>query len=313
MKKILFVAAMFVCVLTAASQVSVEISYGLDNPTLRRKVEKQTELLLNAINNAAARNSDINFTGLNISDNASQALSSTWNQMHFRTEDDSYVENALTLKTKTGKKRGYQIRNLGVSLIPLTDEELPWERQELCVDFSLDGRIIDVNFTMNNVQYAKALLAARELDDAHERMQILSWCEKYAQYYIDKDIKSLEAIFAPDALIISGKVIVGRETSSVQLDVQTTQEYIRKMKRIFAQNAYIGVDFDEYEIQKHPVKKDIYFVTLRQRWTTKNYSDVGTLTLVWDFTDEDFPKIQVRAWQPLGMKPFTVSSIPFYD
>ena len=31
----------------------------------------------------------------------------------------------------------------------------------------------------------------------------------------------------------------------------------------------------------------------------KHYSDEGYLFLVWDFSDEENPKIHVRTWQPL--------------
>lgn len=313
MKKLLILASLIFIGLTGVAQVSVEISSGLSNLTLQRKIERQTEALLNAIQSAANRNGDINFSGINISDNAAQALSHTWNQVHFRPEDNSYVETVMTLLTRSGRTRGYQIRNIGVTMIPVKDEEIPYSRQELCIDFSKTGSIQDINFTMSNVQYANALRDAERLSDGHERMQILNWCEKFAQYYIDKDTSSLRAVFDPGALIISGKIIVGKERSTVRYTPQNVEQYLTKLKRIFAQNRYIGVDFDEYEIMRHPTKDNVYMVTLRQRWTTKNYADVGTLTLIWDFSDEDFPRIQVRAWQPLGIKPFTINSIPFYD
>lgn len=315
MRKLFILTSLFLTALICPAQISVEITDGLNNPALQQKMETNTAALLNALQTAADANSDIDFTGVDITDNASKALAFSWRQLHFKPEDISYVEPAMTLFNKSGKLRAYQIRNIGVTMVPAatSNEELPWDRQELVIDYSLTGAIAGVNFTMSNVQYANALRDAVKLDDGHQRMQILNWCEKYAQFYVDKDLQSIEEIFAPGALIISGKVIVGKEKSTVVYTPQDVPEYIKKLKRIFALNRYIGVEFDQYEIMKHPTKDNIYFVTLRQRWTTKNYSDVGTLTLVWDFTDEDLPRIQVRAWQPLGVKPFTVNTIPFYD
>lgn len=305
--------------LTAVAQVKVELIDGLDNLTLKRKMEQQTAGLLNAVQSAANRNGDINFSGLDLSDNVAQSISATWNIIHFRPEDNSYVESVMT--TINGKRQvtGYQIRNIGVTPAAGAGKDVPWDRQELCIDFSKTGRITNVNFTNNNVEYAKALAEAQKLSDGPRRMQILGWCERFAQYYMDKDTTNLRMIFAPDALIISGKVIVGKEKSTVRYTSQNVEQYLRNLKGVFARNRYIQVDFDQYEIMRHPNKDNIYMVTLRQRWTnrqtkdTQSYTDLGTLTLVWDFTDEDFPRIQVRAWQALGMKPFTINTIPFYD
>lgn len=313
MKKLFIFASLLWMAFASVAGVRVEIIDGIDNPSLQRKMEQQTEALLNAFDAAAKRNGDINFTGISVSDIVAQSISSTWNQIHFSPEDVTYVEPIMTLFNGKGRIRGYQIRNIGVTVVPIDDKKVPWERQELCIDFSTSGNIASVNFTMSNVQYANALREAQRLEDGHERMQILNWCERFAQYYMDKDIASLQAIFAEDALIISGKVIVGKEKSTVRYTSQTVQEYLTKLAKIFKENRYVGVDFDQYEIKKHPHKSQVYIVTLRQRWTTNNYADLGTLTLVWDFSDEDFPRIQARVWSPLGVKPFNINTIPFYD
>lgn len=312
--------ACFLCVMiTAVAQVKVELIEGIDNPTLKMKLERQTAGLLNAVQSAADRNGDINFSGLDLADNVAQSISATWNIIKFRPEDKSYVETVMTKLNGKGQVYAYQIRNIGVIPAHGAATDAPWDRQELCIDFSKTGRITNINFTNNNVVYANALIEADRLSDGHRRMQIVDWCERFAQYYMDKDTTHLRLIFAPDALIISGKVIVGKEKSTVRYTSQNVEQYLRNLKRIFARNRYIQVDFDQYEIMKHPTKENIYLVSVRQRWTnrqtkdTQSYTDLGTLTLVWDFRDEDFPRIQVRAWQALGMKPFNINTIPFND
>lgn len=292
--------------------VSFEIAYGINSPALQQKIERQASLLLNAINNAAQSGRDINFSGINISDNAAQALSMTWNQVHFRTEDNEYVEAGLSLKTKTGRLRGYQIRNIGVELIPVTDEPLPYERQELCIDFSPNGQIVDLNFTMDNTQYARLLAEGEKLKDIDQRMQILGWCEKFRQAYIDKNLPFMDAVFSEDALIITGKVISGREKNNIQVTPQGKAEYLAGLKRVFARPGNINVLFEDYKVLRHPTKPDFYYVTLVQHWNTRQYSDEGIVVLVWDFTDEDYPKILVRTWQPMGTKPFSINDIPLY-
>lgn len=46
----------------------------------------------------------------------------------------------------------------------------------------------------------------------------------------------------------------------------------------------------------------MYGVTLHQKYTSTTYSDDGHLFLLWDFTDENHPKIHVRVWQEQDFK-----------
>lgn len=310
MKKLLSAALVLFLALPALAQVKFEFSYGINNPTLKTKMERQVELILNAINTAAAAGSDINYSGIDITDNAAQALSMTWDQMHFSTEDEDIVEAGLMLRNSKGTLRGYEIRNIGLTLIPITDEALPWSRQELCIDFNTSGQINDLNFTMDNSQYTKALADSEKLNDLDQRMQILGWCEKFRQAYIDKNLPFMDAVFSNDALIITGKVISGRRENNIEVTVKGKAEYLAGLKRVFARPGNINVTFDDYQIMRHPANKDIYYVTLIQNWKTASYSDEGIVVLVWDFTNEDKPEILVRTWQPMGTKPFGINDIP---
>ena len=311
MKKFLLLTVLSFLTLPAWSGVNFEFSYGINSPSLKQSMENQVKMILDAINTAAEANTDINFSGINITDNAAQALSMTWNQVHFKTEDDDIVEACLQLKNRSGALRGYEIRNIGLELIPGTGtDDLPWQRQELCIDFSRNGQIVDLNFTMDNSQYAKALSDAEKLNDLDQRMQILGWCEKFRQAYIDKNLKFMEAVFSNDALIITGKVITGRRENNIEVTVKGKAEYLAGLKRVFAMPGNISVNFDDYQVQRHPTDPNIYFVTLVQQWKTRHYSDEGIVVLVWNFTNEDHPEILVRTWQPMGTKPFGINDIP---
>lgn len=311
MKKLLLLTVLPLFALQAWCGVNFEFSYGINSPSLKQSMENQVEKLLDAINAAAEAGTDINFSGINITDNAAQALSMTWNQVHFKTEDDDIVEAGLMLKNRKGVLRGYEVRNIGLELIPGTGtDDLPWQRQELCIDFTTSGRINDLNFTMDNSQYAKALSEAEKLDDLDQRMQILGWCEKFRQAYIDKNLKFMEDVFSNDALIITGKVISGRRENNIEVTVKDKAEYLAGLKRVFARPGNISVNFEDYQVQRHPNNTNIYYVTLVQQWKTKQYSDEGIVVLVWDFTNEDHPEILVRTWQPMGTKPFDINTIP---
>ena len=121
--------------------------------------------------------------------------------------------------------------------------------------------------------------------------------------YNTKDIQFLEQVFSDDALIITGKVISQKKDNiklpdKIVYKKQTKQEYLTNLRRVFANNSYIKVTFDEIKVMRHPVNADIYGVTLHQGYTSSNYHDDGYLFLLWDFTDENRPQIHVRTWQP---------------
>jgi len=313
MKKITLLILLTQFAFQAVCGINFEFSYGINSPQLKQEMERQTVMILDAINNAAANSSEIDYSGINISPAAAEALSMTWGQVHFRTEDDDIVEACLTLKNRKGVLRGYEIRNIGLELIPTGDEPLPWSRQELCIDFDPKGQIVDINFTMDNSQYVKALSESERLNDLDQRMQILGWCEKFRQAYIDKNLPFMEDVFSEDALIITGKVISGRREGNfpkVEVSVKGKAEYLAGLKRVFALPGRISVTFDDYRIQRHPNNPDIYYVTLIQGWKASNYSDDGIVVLVWDFTNEDHPEILVRTWQPVNTKPFDINDMP---
>lgn len=326
MKKILlFLFAIGIAVIPLKANVQFTISDGIADSSLTHRIETAMSGLLSAINDACARNSDINFSSINISDDARYALCMTWNVVHFSTEDDDVVEQITKILGGKGSVKGYQIRNIGVDMKPIDDSYDGEMRQELCVDFNSNGQITDVNFAMPNTQYLSVMRDGARLGDTERRLQIVSWCEKLRNAYNQQDINFMEAIFSEDALIITGRVIKERKVSDVKLlnlqkveyVKQTKQQYLSKLKRIFAQQklskGYINVQFDDYNVVRHPSKTNYYGVTLNQKWHTKGYSDEGTLFLIWDFSNPDEPKIHVRTWQPTIDKAFTLSDFKIPD
>ena len=310
-KKLFTVLALCCFTVTQAQdQVTFEFSDGIASPTLKAKMERQVSILLSAINTAASRNYDINYTGIDIDDNASGSLGATWNNVHFRTEDDLIIDHCLTRRRSNGSIKGYQVRNIGMTMIPFDESNTSEMRRELCIDFNTAGRIVDINFSIEKNEYIKQLRLGEELGDFDRRLQIINWCEQFKKAYNDKDITFMENIFSDDALIITGRRISGRQKSDIGISgpqfeyiQQTKAEYLTKLRGVFNRqkhNGYIKVIFSDYSIKRDGAMPDFYYVTLKQEWNSRGYSDVGTVTLVWDFRDEDHPKIQVRAWQHLN-------------
>lgn len=305
------------CTLPLAAQdddaVTFEITGGIESPQTLRHIETQAARLLTAINKAQSTGTAINYSGIDIDNLASQTIGMSWNQSPFRTEDPEVITFASTLKRKNGTVRGYQVRNIGMLM---SAPDYPGEtRQEISIDFSPAGRIVDFNFTMPTHHYVKLVKTGNQLDDLDRRLQIIHWCEQFAKAYRDKNKDFMEAIFSDDALIITGTLKMSRAKSEIAMNngakveyvTKTKRQYLTSLYRIFSTQPYINVKFEDYSIVRHPAKPQYYGVTLKQHWATGTYQDVGTLFLVWDFTNEDAPKIHVRTWQPITEEAFKLN------
>ena len=301
--------------MSAMDAVQFEFSDGIEPGSLKSKMERQVCNLLTAINRAAANNTAINYAGIDINGLASQSLNQMWTVVHFETEDNDYVDHCIRQRSKTGRLRGFQLRNIGVNMKPVSSGYDGPTRRELTIDFGPTGIIEDVNFAMGTHEYTDLLKKGEQLGDLDRRMQIVHWCEQFQNAYNKCDIKFMNNIFSDDAIIITGKISQRRDRNTdVQMRnpikeeyvQQTKKQYLAKLSSIFAHAKYINVQFSEYKIVRHGSKPNYYGVTLRQKYATNTYKDEGIVFLVWDFTNEDEPKIHVRTWQPLTEEAFAL-------
>lgn len=311
MKKILFLFWGLLG-LTAgyAQKVNFEFSDGIEEGTLKMKMEQQMSSLLSAISAANSANSEINFSGIDITDDASASLTMTWEQVHFSIEDDDIVDHCVSLPGKSG---GYRVQNVGVMMNPKQDSGYDGEkRREIYIDMDKTGKIVDFNFSLGMNMYTEILKKGEELGDLDRRLQIIDWCEHFAKAYCDKNMKFMQTIFSDDAIIITGKMTMQRvktdmgfkDQAKVKYLQQTKGQYLANLNKVFNSNSYVNVKFEDYTVIRHGAKPNYYGVTLRQKWHTARYSDEGTVFLIWDFTNEDAPRILVRTWQPTTEKAF---------
>lgn len=311
MKKLLcFLFGLFVMLSGYAQKVNFEFSDGIEEGILKTKMEQQMSSLLSAINEANAVNADVNFSSIDITDDASASLTMTWEQVHFSIEDDDIVDHCISLPGKSG---GFRIQNIGVLMNPKEESGYDGEkRREIYIDFDKTGKIVDFNFTLGMNMYTEILKKGEELGDLDRRMQIIDWCEHFAKAYCDKNMKFMQTIFSDDAIIITGKMTMQRvhtdmgmkDQAKVKYVQQTKSQYLSNLSRVFASNSYVNVKFEDYTVIRHGSKPNYYGVTLRQKWHTARYSDEGTVFLIWDFTNEEAPRILVRTWQPTTEKAF---------
>ncbi len=200
---------------------------------------------------------------------------------------------------------GYQVRNIPVSMMNANEAE---KQQELVINLTADGLIDNVMIAIEQHRYREIMDEHESVEDLFRRQVIVDFIENYRTSYNRKDLKYIESVFSDNALIITGKVVREKPRSDQALlslgrdkivyQKQNKQQYIANLKKVFGQNKYLNVIFDEIEVIQHPKYTDIYGVTLKQEWNSDRYRDVGYVFLMIDFQDELNPLIQVRTWQP---------------
>ena len=288
----------------AYNQVRLVINDGIANSQLRQQMEKAVSAVMTEINRSYEQNQPkLIFPVAYIENDAQAGLNQLWQNDRMRCVEEEIVERVLTTRD------GYQVR--GIPLIVNAangGEELGY--QEAVINFDFRGVITSFYYTINPEIYSqlrKQWMQEKhnEVTDIKDRMMILDYVEHFRTSYNQKDLKFLQQVFSPNALIITGKVIrVGKSEVRPNGDrqiiytPQTKQEYLKNLEKTFKNNSYIKVTFDNVVIVAHPTIKGIYGVTVKQKWNSSRYSDEGYVFMVWDFRQPDTPQIHVRTWQP---------------
>lgn len=300
MKRLLFSLSFIICYFTLglAQSVSFTVSDGIDNATVKSKIESTVSRMLTEINAAQAAGRNLDFGVMGVDTRVQQSMAMLWENSPFVCTDEEIIEHGITTGT------GYQVRNIPLMMKPTGEREFNEdEYQEAVISFDRQGNVESFYLSISMNLYMNVIKSNLELTDLRRRQLILDYVEQFRTAYNQKDINFLNQVFSEDALIITGKVITtkhaeGFSTQKIQYNKQTKQQYIVNLRRIFKNAKYFNVTFDDIEVMRHPVNANFYGVTLHQGWTNNNYHDEGYLFLLWDFTDEDAPQIHVRTWQP---------------
>lgn len=296
MKKNLIFLLMFVAQ-NIMADVTVQID-GIDNATVKAKMERTMSAFLTEVNNAQSSKRALNFGGMGLSANVQSSVSMLWENSPFECTDEEIIEHCI----QTGS--GYQVRNIPLMMRPTDSSFNEDEYQEAVFSFDRNGNMESFYLTLSMNLYMNIIKSNKSVTDLRRRQLILDYVEHFRTAYNQKDKEFLEAVFSDDALIITGKVIPQRVRDNIHLPArveytrQTKRQYMTKLSQIFAANKHIKVTFDEIRVVMHPTKSEWYGVTLHQGWTSDRYHDDGWLFLLWDFSNEDHPTIHVRTWQP---------------
>ncbi|MBR1916655.1 MAG: hypothetical protein IJ832_02265 [Bacteroidaceae bacterium] len=315
-RKIIFAFLPLLCIVVLAQdEVAFEISpNGAPAANIKAKMERNTSALLTAINVAESTGQDLNFNGISITDDAANSLAMFWGNVHFRVLDDDIVEQCHISKGQNGI-RGYDIRNIAVEMKPFDDSYQQDINQEITIEYDKGGIITNIVVSKGLQQYSKILKNSFSVEDLDERLRIVKFVEQFRMAYTKKDINFMENVFSEDALIITGHKVLRKTTehstpSGWEYTIQNKAQYLNGLRRVFKNNAYVNVEFDEnsMNVTRNAAKPYIYGVTVTQRYNSSTYSDVGKLTMIWNFKNPEKPQINVRVWQaPDDPKEFKVT------
>jgi hypothetical protein len=274
--------------------VTVTVSGGIQDQSVKRKIETNASLILTAINNAYIdKAAKLMIDDKIITSEAYRKLNDIWRELPFYCQSSKITDNVL-ISSQT-----YQFRN-----IPISDGK---DLHYLVIIYLSDGVIDDVYFGLPIHQY-KNVMNPNSVVDKTRREIILNFVENFRTAYIRKDIDFIEKVFSDQALIITGKVVqqsssYGEHISStlspkeIEYQKLTKKEYIERLRTLFSKIGYLNLEFNDIEVNIHDKYPNFYGVLLEQYWITSNYKDVGYLFLLVQFRDDDYPLIWVRTWQ----------------
>lgn len=307
---ILTIGLLLACVVDGgAVNVKVNADKSIQNSPVVAKIEHTLGALLSEINDAQKVDRPLNLAALNLGTEARTSLEKLWVVSHFYCDDDEVTDRLWNFKN------GYMVRSVPLIMTPdASDSFGSGTFQEAVVEFDKQGNVSDFRFSFSSRMGESLEKCSGSAVDIERKLKILSWCDKLATAYNQHNMTFMQKIFSDKALIITGHIVnetnseFGTTNQKVVFNKQTKHQYLMNLARCFAKNKVIKVEFDEVGIggddggcatvTRSTVNDKFYGVRLHQKWQSSNYSDEGYVFLLWNFTNDDAPQIEVRTWQP---------------
>lgn len=183
--------------------------------------------------------------------------------------------------------------------------------EDVVFTFDSEKRIRDLTFALDRETARSIISQSGWTEEA--RLVLVNFIESYKTAYSLKRLDYLNAIFDDDALIITGRVLRNvkgpNEYSNnryVTLTRQDKTTYIKNLRRVFASQEYINLQFSDCEVMKLGKGEQLFGIKIRQEYYSTTYSDSGYLFILVDLRDCRRPVIHVRTWQDEPDKDFGV-------
>ncbi|AXI99561.1 hypothetical protein CYPRO_0274 [Cyclonatronum proteinivorum] len=281
------------------TEIRVNVADFTDS-VFRAVVERNATAFLTEINRAYSLQRRPNFGAETSGTFDAVGMGRLWSVSPFYVYDDIIIEQLA--RRSDGS---WEMRNLPLML---RDADGAEHYEEGVLEFEADGQVRGLRLALPAHRYQELIRAADSSVDHENRMMIISFLEIFRTAFNQKDITFIEQVFSDEALIIVGRVVENTGRSSeyeqqVEFLRFNKEEYISRLRNVFARNAWIDVGFEEIDIFRHPRHPHMYGVSLVQFYNSEIYSDVGYLFLLIDFSADEEPLIHVRTWQPKQATP----------
>ena len=180
--------------------------------------------------------------------------------------------------------------------------------------FDREGKIDNVSFGLGYDATNSILDRGATSWGSEVREILLEFLENYKTAYALERLDYIESIFSDDAQIIVGKVLKSKSNTyaekgqnvsvegqnAIEYTHHTKKSFMAHLKRIFANNEFINLNFSNVSVRKITkiTDKNKFVIQLAQDYCSTSYSDKGYLLLLVDITNSDEPLIEIRTWQP---------------
>lgn len=283
--------------ITSAQDVTFRFEPGqLSDASLREKVEGRISSLLSEMTQASNANRPLKLDSLYLSPRASKRLSNLWENLHFSCEDTQIIERCLR------DVKGYQVRNIFVTLQPTTNGYTGLMSRVLAICFDSQGFITGVNMALEDSIYRDIMNRVITVTDSCQRLEIIKSIEEFRNCYEEKDLEALKVIYSDKHLSFGDDILeyAKRDTSKTSICKVEKEQYIRCIEKIFKDNEYVNMKFDKVNVHRHIVKPGFYGVILHQEWTSDYSSNNGYMFILWEFMDNgvERARVHLRTWQP---------------
>ena len=186
-KLLLIVIVALFAIQGQADNVTFTVSDGIDNASIKSKIESGVSRMLTEINAAQEAGRSLNFSAMgNIGTRVQQSMAMLWENSPFVCTDEEIIEHCLTTGT------GYQVRNIPLMMKPTGEREFGEdEYQEAVISFDKQGNVESFYLSISMNLYMNVIKSNLGLTDLRRRQLILDYVEQFRTAYNQKDIKSL--------------------------------------------------------------------------------------------------------------------------
>ncbi len=314
MKHIVLLFALILAILNASAQTSmVDVEVYLPfEPEVAGKIRQNASIFFNKCNAAYAKSTIVDLSGINLSESTKTDIKHLWDSSPFKVNGDVYmkmVENKDLYEANVIFYIKNYVEYEDIDGVPKKKDN-PQKHQEFTLSFNRNGEIVDINKTVSIDVVGSEI----------KKGEIFSKVVKYVNYltkaHSNKQLDVLEQLYSDNAIIITGlntkgirssilnggERIYSFETTGTIYTKKDKSQYLKDLRLVFANNAFVSVTYSDLKIYSHPSSnpkyEGIYYAKMIQHYRSSNYSDDGYLTLVWDFrrVNNPNPVIILRAW-----------------